>query len=110
MEKALYGLATAAKLWYDLVDVIMMKNGFKRLVTDPCVYVSPKRSIVALIYVDDFLIMAKDSSLAENIEKQIAKRVQVKLIVCLKKFLGIRINFVCDRLELDQTEYVKCVL
>lgn len=50
LEKALYGLATAAKSWYDLVDKIMSEHGLKRLITDSCVYVSNNCDLVALVY------------------------------------------------------------
>lgn len=62
------------------------------------------------IYVDDFLLIYKVRSLAEKLETQIASRVQVKIIGRPKKFLGIRINFVIDRLELDQTKYIEFIL
>jgi hypothetical protein len=63
-DKAMYGLIQSAKLWYKELTRFLQENGFKKCPSDQCVLVKRvegKEPIVVILYVDDILIMSKDS-------------------------------------------------
>ena len=68
LNKSLYGLKQAAKVWNDQLHNILIKNDFCQSKNDMCMYVSKnsKQLIYILIYVDDILIASKE-------EKEIQK-------------------------------------
>ena len=74
LQKALYGLRTAGRDWYNLINSTLQSSGYKRSEWDKCLYVHEDSTQVYL-YVDDLLIIGK----RESIEK--LKKV---LIVCFK--------------------------
>lgn len=39
LKKALYGLVEAPRLWYETLNSVLLKYGFKRITGDPCLYV-----------------------------------------------------------------------
>lgn len=59
LEKSLYGLKQAAKVWNETINGILKELGFKQSYTDPCLYVKVFRNgvrIYLLIYVDDMYV------------------------------------------------------
>ena len=68
LRKSLYGLVQAPLYWYSHLCKALKRNGLKPSEFDPCVFVGD--GIVALIYVDDCIFMAKDY---ETIDTLIAK-------------------------------------
>ena len=56
LRKALYGLKQAPRAWNDLIDQKFKELGFKRCLSDYCIYV--KESTIVALYVDDILIIS----------------------------------------------------
>lgn len=62
LNKALYGLKEAPRIWDRTLDAALKKLGFKKLRSDECFYIFQAHgtAICVLVYVDDVLIIAKD--------------------------------------------------
>jgi hypothetical protein len=64
VDKAMYGLIQPAKLWYKELTRFLQENGFKKCPSDEFVlvkHVEGKGAIVVILYIDDILIMSKDT-------------------------------------------------
>jgi hypothetical protein len=58
LNKSLYGLKQAGRMWNHMLSDFLLKNGFKRSMTDKCLYykTSTHGFIVVGVYVDDILV------------------------------------------------------
>ena len=57
LRKAMYGLRSAPKAWQDHFAKVMATLGFRRLKSEPNVYVNPETGVIVLSYVDDLLYL-----------------------------------------------------
>ena len=55
MKKMLYGLRESAKAWYDVFDRAMIKLGWMRSKSTPCIYY--KNKMMLGVYVDDMMVI-----------------------------------------------------
>src|SRR5690606_4002393 len=60
LRKALYGLKQAPRAWNELIDKKLKEAGYKRCLTDYCIYV--KETAIVAIYVDDILVISNNQS------------------------------------------------
>eukprot|EP00833_Pecoramyces_ruminatium_P012351 jgi/Orpsp1_1/1186383/evm.model.d7180000050149.1 len=67
LNKALYGLKQSGRMWNETLNKVLLKLGFKRFVSDPCVYIKKDKNnkIICLlaVYVDDIIIAGTDSEI-----------------------------------------------
>jgi len=67
LNKALYGLKQAGRMWNETLNNVLLKLKFKRLLSEPCLYVKKDREGKALcimaVYVDDILIAGKEDEI-----------------------------------------------
>lgn len=115
LNKSIYGLKQAGKMWNSKVHDLLNNNGYVQSLCEPCVYVKKEKhdlTIIAL-YVDDFFIFYTEKSVIQkDLVKLLQKEFNVKNLGPLKSCLGI--NVTRDRskciLKLDQTDYIKKLL
>jgi len=71
LKKALYGLRCAPRAWFTHLSNFMLSLGFRRLLSDPSMFVrgSGKDMILALVYVDDILFSGAVSVVQNVIDK-----------------------------------------
>ena len=112
LQRSLYGLKQAGRLWNCLLHEELIRLGYSRCVTDLCLYwkrSSEGTSIVG-VYVDDLLATATSGQLIDNLFKKL-KSLEVKDLGIVEKFLGMRVKFSRDSFTLDQEtliqEYLK---
>ena len=55
LKRALYGLKHSPKLWQEHFASVMKKNGFRRVKSDPNLYVHEQKQLFVLAYVDDLM-------------------------------------------------------
>ena len=60
LKKILYGLEQASSNWFEKLKNALQKNCFESSQIDPCVFIS--EYMIVLVYVDDCMLLAKDSS------------------------------------------------
>ena len=107
LKKSSYGLNTAAKDWYDEINIIFDLANLRRLLTDPCIFINNDRSLIVFVYVDDILAFTREQTLVDDLIKVISSKVKVKIIGQPRKLLGMRFTFNSDgSIKLDQESYV----
>lgn len=108
LNRAIYGLKQAGRVWNQKLDAYMIKIGFKSSKCDPCVYI--RESLVVAVYVDDFLIFYTNVSELDELRKQLHTHFRMKDIGMARSCLGININQGTNFIELDQSNYTQAVL
>jgi len=60
LNKAIYGLKQSGAKWNDELNNYLIKIGYKRLISEPCLYIKcnyyDKLQSILAVYVDDILI------------------------------------------------------
>ena len=116
--KAVYGLNQAGRVWrITLNDFIMKELGFKRLISDQCIYtkVSKKNHLMILsTYVDDIpsSYHPDDHDEWESIKQQFAQSYKIKFLGEAESLLNMKItrDKENNRIYLDQSAYVDMIL
>ena len=119
-ECALYGLRQAPRLWNACIDGFLQTLGFRKLLTDPCLYRMDKRKDTLLIlYVDDLLLTSNDDELIAKFKENLESRFKIRSTSAVTEFLGMELShsnnglFMCHKkkilslaatIEVDQSE------
>lgn len=114
LKRALYGLKQASRKWNERFNSFMLKLGFKRCLSDQCVYVKEEggSKCYVLLYVDDLLIICNDQKKINIIKGLFAKEFEMTDIGRVNTFLGMHIDHDVENgmTILNQTQYLKGVL
>jgi hypothetical protein len=76
--KALYGLKQAPRLWQQFFAAALKELGFKPLESDNYVYLNSTTKVIIVIYVDDFLIIAKSIPAITKLKELLANKFSIK--------------------------------
>ena len=68
LKKAMYGLRTSPKDWQEHFASTILDMGFKRLLSEPNLYVKTASMIYILAYVDDLLIIGPEALVQKTLE------------------------------------------
>jgi Reverse transcriptase (RNA-dependent DNA polymerase) len=107
--KAIYGLKQGSRQWYLKLSGVMKDMGFKKVRSEPCVYVFLRGDdrVIVPSYVDDLHIASKSKESIQWVKDELAKRFKLRDLGPSKWFLGIHITR--DRanktLSLSQRQY-----
>ena len=101
--RALYGLKNIPRLWHDHFASVMKKNNFRRMKSDPNLYVHNTKKLYVLCYVDDLMVFGSDSDVPKVIE-DLSQDLLVKVTGQLSvgnsvTFLGRQIKRTCDAIK-----------
>ena len=93
LHKSLYGLKQAPRVWYDKIDAYFLKNGFKRCISDPNLYVHNfgTNILIVVLYVDDLIITSIQLTLIQNLESDLQKQFEMTDLGLLHYFLRLQI-------------------
>ncbi len=112
--KALYGLKQAPKEWYTQLNSFMKKNGFTRLHSDQCVYVSHSQegqvNAMVAIYVDDILVVAHNDALENKLVNMFKSRYNITDLGPLNWYVGMRVDQSDEATTISQELYTETVL
>jgi hypothetical protein len=115
LDKSLYGLKQAPRVFNTTLNQHVVKSmGFKKCLTDPCVYIKETTSgpVYLAVYVDDLLIIGKETREINIVKADLGKEFQMDDRGEVEYILGIQV--VRDRnartLKLVQTQYAKDVV
>ena len=112
LNRALYGLIESSLAWYENIIATLIEMGFTQSLSDPCVlhnYQDGNRSSI-IVYVDDLLILAKNSEQTRIIIQQL-KHKYTDLTHCTPDengeidYLNIQIRQTQEGIYLHQTKY-----
>ena len=113
LKKSLYGLKQSGRNWNNTLHQFFTANELAQSRVDPCVYFRKSdNSFIAIVvvWVDDLIIGARDSSLMEEIKSLLKSRFRMKDLGPLKYFLGIEFVQENGAIKLSQTRYIKKLL
>jgi hypothetical protein len=82
------------------------------LKSDECIFLSPERRMIILVYVDDILIIAPDHNLCQDVFNYLAQHFLMNNLGPPTTFLGINIsrNWDSRTISLDQSGYIERML
>jgi transposase InsO family protein len=110
LNKSLYGLKQAARVWNQTFNKAMLKENFVQSKFDECLFIYKNKSDVcyAIVHVDD-LIFASNSELVINkIALSLNNYFELKCLGDVKNYLGIEISRSNDGVySVCQTQYIQ---
>lgn len=115
LNKAIYGLKQAAKSWYEKINGVLVKKlKFKKLSSEPCVYVYHHKGgyIIIALYVDDIMLFSSRSLVnkKEEIKNNLKEEFKMKDMGQASHILGMRITRNENKITLDQAGYTRKIL
>lgn len=114
LNKSLYGLKQASRLWNNSVHVLLTNNGYTQSQCEPCVYFkrSDNKLTLVALYVDDFYVFSDCSVQRDSLFQLLQSEFSCKSLGTLNNCLGIKIHR--DRtqgtLMFDQSGYIAKLL
>ena len=108
-KKGLYGLKQSGRLWYQKLGEVLESMGFKRLVSDPSIYVWEMDGIKVIVpvFVDDLTIVSKDKEKVRLLKEKLSQHFKIRDLGPISFLLGVHITR--DRasrsLSLSQKQY-----
>ncbi|GKE31966.1 putative ribonuclease H-like domain-containing protein, partial [Tanacetum coccineum] len=112
VEKALYGLHQAPKVWYGTLSTYLLDNGFQRGKIDKTLFIKRDKGDILLVqvYVDDIIFGSTKKSLCTEFDKMMHKKFQMSSIGELIFFLGLQVKQKEDGIFISQDKYVTEIL
>lgn len=111
LNRSLYGLKQASRMWNERFNEFIVKLGFKRCLSDQCLYIKNEKGDVCyiLLYVDDLLIISNDLNRIKIIKQLLSKEFEMTDIGEADTFLGMQIqrDAANKMISLSQTNYLK---
>ncbi|KAL2237853.1 UNVERIFIED_CONTAM: Retrovirus-related Pol polyprotein from transposon TNT 1-94 [Sesamum indicum] len=114
LRKSIYGLQQASRQWYLKFNNTITSYRFIENIVDRCIYMkfSGSRIVILVVYVDDILLAANDTSMLHDVKKFLSKNFEME-DMCEASYV-IRIEIFRDRLQgllgLSQKCYIYKVL
>jgi hypothetical protein len=110
LQKAIYGLKQALRVWHEKLHKQLEAYGFKASTADPSLYYfygdkhGKPYSTHVLVYVDDILIVSKDKAAVEDVKQHLTEPFDARDLGEAQQYLGIKItrNRGSRTLELSQ--------
>jgi transposase InsO family protein len=110
LNKSIYGLKQAAKVWNEKLHGALTKLGFKQSTSDPCLYSKNKSKALqyVAVYVDDLLIADENDYEIEKTADGLEKEFDLTRLGELKSYLGINIQRDSNGVfYMDQAQYIQ---
>ena len=76
--KALYGLKQAPRLWQQFLAAILQELGFEPLDSDNYIYFNSTTKVIIIMYIDNFLIIAKLIPAINELKELLANKFSIK--------------------------------
>lgn len=76
LQKGLYGLLQAGKLWYQLLSDTLIEIGYQQCKSEPCLYyryINDKIYMIA-VYVDDLLMAFEENNEVERVKSELESK------------------------------------
>ncbi|GJT30999.1 putative RNA-directed DNA polymerase [Tanacetum coccineum] len=112
LRKSLYGLKQASRNWYQKFTTALLDLGFRQCKADYSLFIFKQDNsfVVALIYVDDVIMVGNDKDKIESTKNDLDKRFSIKDLGILKYFLGIEVTQTSKGMVLSQRKYTLDIL
>jgi Reverse transcriptase (RNA-dependent DNA polymerase). len=113
LNKSIYGLKQAAKLWNEKLHEVLKQNGYEQGKTDPCLYVkiTEKETTYLICYVDDIIIASNQEDMIFRTGEALSKHFQLTNLGKIRHYLGIQIEQDAEGFfNINQLQYINNVL
>ena len=94
LHGSLYSLKQALLVWNKLLDGVLKSFGWRRLLSDWCIYVwcdSRERLMILAVHVDDMLLAGNSCELMEEVKTWLAKHFKIKDMGSPKLVVGLEV-------------------
>ena len=110
--KTLYGLKQSGREWNIELDGKMKQFGFKRIYSDPCVYIKWDGNDIAIltVWVDNLLLFTSSDKLMEQTISDIRSIWEVTILEEPTRIVGIEISQTDDSITISQKIYINSIL
>lgn len=113
LKKSLYGLKQAGHEWNKCINEFLEGElKFKRLDSDPCVYVKIMEGeiIIISIYVDDILIYGSSQHMIDRFKKRLNEKFEIEDLGLCRKIIGIEVKQDIDGIRISQRGFTEELL
>ncbi|MDD9372396.1 MAG: reverse transcriptase domain-containing protein, partial [Acidimicrobiales bacterium] len=114
LNRAIYGLKQSSRVWYSLVETVLIELGYKKSAYEPCMFFKSENGSLTIIalYVDDFFIFSNNSVETSNLKTKLSSEFKIKDLGEAKQCLGVRFSFDKEKgiVTLDQKQYIEQLL
>nr|GEW01889.1 putative ribonuclease H-like domain-containing protein [Tanacetum cinerariifolium] len=112
IEKALYGLHQAPRVWYETLLTYLMDNGFHRGQINKVLFIKRHKDDILLVqvYVDDIIFGLTKKELSTEFEKLVHDKFQMSSMGELSFFLGLQVQQKSDEIFTSQDKYMADIL
>lgn len=107
--RPIYGLKQSGRNWNNEIDEFLIKNGFKRLQANNCVYTFGNDLILTL-YVDDIILFARLIDKINEVKSLLMSEYEIRDLGRASYLLGITIEYGDNQIGLSQALYIKKLL
>lgn len=113
LNKILYGLKYASRVWYSHIDGCFLKNGFVKYPHKYSIYVKIKKSgdtLILYLYVDDLIFTRNNPKILRDFKQAMIQEFEITNIGLMTYYLGIEIKQGEDKIFMNQNKFVKKIL
>ncbi|GJS19608.1 putative ribonuclease H-like domain-containing protein [Tanacetum coccineum] len=112
VEKTLYGLHQAPRVWYETLSTYLLDNGFQRGKINNTLFIRRVKGDILLVqvYVDDIIFGSTKKMLCTEFEKMMHKKFHMSSMGELTFFLGLQVKRKEDEIFISQDKYVIDIL
>ena len=108
LQKLLYGLKQAPNNWNNLINEVLVKNGFERVTAELGIYI--KENVYLGLYVDDLIIATNSDNEMNNVKEMLHKNFKMRDLHSPERFLGLNIQQRDDSVTITLHEYIQKML
>ena len=109
LKKSIYGLYQSARCFYQYIDQLLSKIGWRRLHCEWAIWISPCHKAFIGSHVDDFIVAASPS-FRDELRKYLDNHLTITDLGELSIYVGIEIQRKDDKIGLHQADYIDEIL
>jgi hypothetical protein len=113
LNKSLYGIKQAPKIFNEKLNNQLLSVGFKRLSADVCLYIKTidNDNYYLIVHIDDIIITGRDNMIIEQLFDEIGKGFKrITRGKEFKRYLGINFEIRDNKIKLNQKTYIESFL
>ena len=110
LGKALYGIPQAGRSWNVILTELLISEGLKQCISDPCIFVAQNGELMVIVYVDDVIVSSLHKSVGLNLISEMEKVFEIGEKGPVDWYLGISIDDRGDYVCMSQKDYVDKML
>lgn len=113
LQKSLYGLKQAPRVWNRMLDKTLLKLGFEKTPSEPCVYkkLFGIELVILAVFVDDIIVFYQNEITFDTVKHVLKNIFSIKDLGELKYYLGLNIHRSDDgKVKISQRTFILSLL